>query len=91
MARAPGLGKMNKHSSYFLKANNSALETREFPTSRMAVEVSVFGQSNRNQFKEPQSEAQRVSWRLENQNGTKASPAARKQEASNCLGQREVT
>lgn len=67
MPKAPGLGRMNKHSSYFLKANNSALETREFPTSRMAVEVSIFGQSNRNQLKEPQSEAQRVSKRLENQ------------------------
>lgn len=69
MPRALGLGKMNKHSSYFLKANNSTLETREFPTSRMAVEVSIFGQSNRTPLKEPQSEAQRIRRRLENQPG----------------------
>lgn len=66
---ALGLGKMNKHSPYFLKANNSTLETREFPTSRIAVEVSIFVQSNRTPLKEPQSEAQRISRRLENQPG----------------------
>ena len=81
MPRAPGLGEMNKHSSYFLKANNSTLETREFPTSRMAVEVSIFGQSHRNWFKELHSQRLREGagdWRTSLQTATGASPVAQK-------------
>lgn len=66
--RALRLGKMNKHTVLiFLKASDSTVETREFPTNRIAIGLSIFRQSNRNQFKEPQSEHQRVIRRLENQ------------------------